>query len=252
MRYFLHLSYNGSGYFGWQIQQNQPTIEAEIELAMSLLLSQEIDLVGCGRTDTSVNARNFYAHFDYLEMSLEEMAELKRRLNAFLSHKIRILNVYKMAKIDANARFDALNRTYKYYVSTEKQPFNSEFSLYFPHRLCLEKMNEAARILLKHQDFTSFSKSKTQTKTNLCQIEKAQWTLEKDLYVLEITANRFLRNMVRAIVGTLLSVGNEKISVSDFSKIIQQKDRKFAGTSVKGSALFLENVTYPKDFFYHS
>jgi tRNA pseudouridine38-40 synthase len=249
MRYFIHISYNGTGYYGWQIQANKPTIEAELERSMSLLLSENVDLTGCGRTDTGVNARNFYAHFDHSPMTNDQITDLIRRLNRFISRNIKVLNIYSMAKNDANARFDALKRTYKYFVSTDKQPFLNDFCLFFPHRIDLKAMNNAAEYLLHYEDFTSFSKAKTQVKTNICHIEKAQWTRENDLYVFEIKANRFLRNMVRAIVGTLLEVGRGKISAEDFRKIIEEKDRKAAATSVIGSALFLETVEYNPAIF---
>ncbi|MDR1726249.1 MAG: tRNA pseudouridine(38-40) synthase TruA [Bacteroidales bacterium] len=251
MRYFLHLSYNGTGFFGWQEQHkhdNCPTIEETIEHAMSLILACNIDIIGCGRTDTGVNAREFYAHFDYEEMTAEQRKNLVLRLNAFLSYEIRIFDIIPVQP-QANARFDAISRTYKYYVSNVKQPFDNDFCLFYSYKLNMDAMNEAAAGMLNYTDFTSFSKTKTQTKTNNCIISEAFWQMEREKLVFTITANRFLRNMVRAIVGTLLEVGRGKLSVADFSNVIEKKQRSAASTSVKGSALFLEKVTYPKSVF---
>ncbi|MDR0789467.1 MAG: tRNA pseudouridine(38-40) synthase TruA [Bacteroidales bacterium] len=248
MRYFLHLSYKGANFFGWQVQNDTPTVEATIEKSISLILSATIDLTGCGRTDTGVNAKDFYAHFDYIEMTDDQINTLIRKLNSFLSQDIRIFGIYRV-KNDANARFDALSRTYKYYVSMVKQPFDSEFCLYYPYVLDVDLMNEAAKTLLGYEDFTSFSKQNTQTKTNNCKITQANWQSEGEILVFTITANRFLRNMVRAIVGTLLDVGRKKISAAEFAHIIESKHRSNASTSVLGKALFLYKVTYPQDIF---
>ncbi|MDR1005858.1 MAG: tRNA pseudouridine(38-40) synthase TruA [Bacteroidales bacterium] len=247
MRYFLHLNYNGADFFGWQVQKNKPSVEQTIEKALSLLLNCDIDITGCGRTDTGVNARNFYAHFDHAELDKTGLQTLIRRLNAFLPQSIRIFDIFKV-RDDAHARFDAVSRTYSYHVRTAKNPFDS-FSLYFPYSLDTAKMNEAAALLLHYTDFTSFAKVNSQTKTNLCQITQAQWQQNGEQIVFLITANRFLRNMVRAIVGTLLDVGKGKMSLDEFEAVIKAKNRCKAGTSVKPNALFLEQITYPSSVF---
>lgn len=248
MRYFIHLSYNGEKFCGWQVQPNEPSVQESIETALFHILKEKISLTGCGRTDTGVHALNYYAHFDFKDMFLEELDNLRFRLNNYFSYEIRIISVFKV-KDDAHSRFDAISRTYKYYVSTQKQPFNNEFSYYFPRPLNVEKMNKACGKLITYTDFTSFSKLHTQVNNNNCTIYFASWEREEDMLVFTIRANRFLRNMVRSIVGTMLEVGLEKISIEEFCRIIEQKDRSLAGVSVVAKALFLYDVEYDKGIF---
>ena len=245
MRYFLKLAYNGENYCGWQIQSNAVTVQEVVNNALSLLLKEEINLTGAGRTDTGVHAREFYAHFDTKNhYSEQERKQLIDKINSFLPQDIAVYDFFPV-KNTLHARFDAVSRTYRYYISTEKKPFHTKFSHRVFYSLDVEKMNQACEKLLLYQDFTSFSKVHTQTVTNNCRIMQARWFFENELLVFEITADRFLRNMVRAIVGTLLEVGREKISIDDFCRIIEQKDRTCAGESVPAHALFLEKIAYP-------
>ncbi|MDD3637815.1 MAG: tRNA pseudouridine(38-40) synthase TruA [Bacteroidales bacterium] len=248
MRYFIHLAYNGSAYHGWQRQENAHTVQAELEKCLSLKLGTTISLMGCGRTDTGVHAKNFFAHFD-LESEVKEIdsEDFRKQLNRFLPPDIVVFRILKVPD-EFHARFDAISRKYCYYLHTEKDVFNPN-SYYFPHELDIEQMNEAARILLKHTDFTSFSKLHTQTQTNNCKIEFARWTKTKHHLVFEISADRFLRNMVRAIVGSLIEAGLQKRSTTDFEALILAKNRNAAGYSVPAHALFLEEVIYPAGLF---
>lgn len=243
-RYFIKLDYNGTHYHGWQVQPNGVTVQGEINKALSLILREDINIVGCGRTDAGVHARNFYAHFNATNDQLGGDEKLLFKLNRFLKKDIAIYSITKV-KADAHTRFDATARTYKYYISTVKDPFLHPFNWYLSNKLNVNLMNEAALMLKRYKDFTSFSKVDTDTKTNNCEITHAEWIIINNDIVFTITADRFLRNMVRAIVGTLIEVGKEKISVLDFCKIIEAKDRCEAGASVPGSALFLEKVSYP-------
>jgi tRNA pseudouridine38-40 synthase len=248
MRYFIHLSYNGTNFCGWQIQPNEPSVQETIEKGLFYMLKEKLNITGCGRTDTGVHAMNYYAHFDFKEMTNEELEKLKYRLNCFFSYDIRIISIKKV-RDDAHSRFDAISRTYKYYIATQKQPFNNEFTYLFPRLLNIDKMNKACEKLLTYTDFTSFSKLHTQVNNNNCNINYAYWEKECDLLVFTINANRFLRNMVRAIVGTMIEVGLEKISVEEFCKIIEEKDRSSAGVSVAAKALFLFDIDYEKGIF---
>lgn len=245
MRYFLHLAYNGAPFFGWQVQPDHPSVQEVLERSLSLLLHQEhIAVTGCGRTDTGVHAADYYAHFELEEtLDAEGLKRLRDQLNSFLPKEIAIFDIFPV-KPRAHARFDAVERTYQYFVSIRKNPFSFQ-QRYFSFRTPdIERMNEAAALLLENEDFTSFSKVHTQVNNFICHVTHAQWVLEGDDLVFTITANRFLRNMVRAVVGTLLDVGFGKLSVSDFQNIINQKDRCKAGISVPAGALFLTNVRY--------
>lgn len=245
MRYFIHLAYKGSRYFGWQIQVNQQTLQEVISNAFSKILKEDISLYGAGRTDTGVHASNFYAHFDTEQVFTKEALEKHiYRLNSFLPHDIVIFDIFPVSS-HAHARFDATERTYRYYVTTRKNPFMTDrtYRIYFEPNLTL--MNAACEALKQEHDFTSFSKLHTDSKTNECTVTHAQWKEEDGLFIFEITANRFLRNMVRAIVGTMLDVGKGKISLQDFQKIMEARDRCKAGTSAPAHALFLEEIKYP-------
>ena len=245
MRYFLKLAYNGENYFGWQMQPNGVTVQEVLNNALSLLLKEKISLVGAGRTDTGVHAREFYAHFDTEKQYSEpERKDFRNRINSFLPQDIVIYDFYPV-KDHFHARFDAVSRTYRYYIATEKKPFHIKSAYRVFHALNIENMNQACEKLFLYKDFTSFSKAHTQTKTNDCNITQASCFYENELLVFEITADRFLRNMVRAIVGTLLEVGKGKMTVVEFCRIIEQKDRSLAGVSVPAHALFLEKIIYP-------
>ena len=246
MRYFLVLDYNGGNFCGWQRQPGQDTIQERIERALSTLLKSNIEIVGAGRTDTGVHARNYVAHFDSDVDGLQTDTDFLYKLNCILPFDINIQRIALMHP-EAHARFDAIRRTYKYYVTTRKDVFKYQFT----HRaknLNVEKMNEAAAKLLKYTDFTSFSKLNTDVKTNNCTVFEAFWTETDGELVFTITANRFLRNMVRAIVGTLFEVGYGKITTDDFCSIIEAKDRGQAGTSAPAQALFLERFEYEYGF----
>lgn len=246
MRYFIHLAYNGSAYHGWQSQQNAHSVQVEVEKCMSLKIGEPVRLTGCGRTDTGVHARNYYAHFD-LEKPLQpnQIEILTSKIDHFLPKDISLFNIWPVPE-QANARFDALSRTYHYHIARKKDPFSTDVSWYIFGNLEIESMQQAANLLIGKQDFTSFAKLHAQTKTNICHVQKALWHINGDELIFEICADRFLRNMVRAIVGTLVEVGQGKLSVDQFAAIIQRKDRSSAGFSAPAHALFLQEVVYPE------
>jgi tRNA pseudouridine38-40 synthase len=213
-----------------------------------LLLKNKIEVTGCGRTDAGVHAKQYFAHFEITNaLTASQCEKLTYKLNAFLPKEIVIHRIFKVDN-DFHARFSALNRTYRYYVATAKNPFHFQTSYRVFEKLDIKSMNEAAALLLKNKDFTSFSKLHTDVNNNFCEVTVAFWKQCDEQLVFTITANRFLRNMVRAIVGTLLLVGKGKISIEDFQNIIQQKDRCKAGVSMPANALFLEEVKYKKEF----
>lgn len=243
-RYFIQLSYNGTAYHGWQIQPNAPTVQEMINKALSTILRQEINVVGCGRTDTGVHASDFMAHFnaDLKNFSPEQLCF---KMNRFLPKDIAIHHMFEVHP-EAHARFDATARTYHYYIDTEKNPFTRDFS-HTPYPIPdIDLMNEACKVLFNYIDFTSFSKLHTDAKTNNCKIYEAVWKKKDHQLIFTIKADRFLRNMVRAIVGTLIDVGNKKISIEDLRDIIESKHRGNAGVSVPGKALFLSKIDYPE------
>ncbi|MDR0798385.1 MAG: tRNA pseudouridine(38-40) synthase TruA [Dysgonamonadaceae bacterium] len=242
-RYFIYLSYNGKNYCGWQIQPNGMSVQERIEQGLSLLLGSPVSITGAGRTDAGVHARYMVAHFDWEDAALNPQ-ELAQKLDRFLPADIAIRSIDAVVP-QAHARFDALSRTYRYYLTDRKNPFQTDFAYRVSFPLDFDRMNQAAAILLKYTDFTSFSKLHTDVRTNNCSIKRAGWTQEGDLWVFTIEADRFLRNMVRAIVGTLLEVGRGKLSLEGFRQIIESKDRSRAGTSAPAHALFLEAIRYP-------
>ena len=246
-RYFFRIAYNGTSYYGWQRQPKQISVQEAIERELQKLFGQHIAIVGCGRTDAGVHASDYYFHCDLPATS--DLAKLLFKLNRMLPADIVIKNIYEVTD-DAHARFDAEARTYHYKVHTFKSPYLTNLSTYIPQPLDVAKMNIAATHLLGKQDFTSFSKLHTDVKTNICEVSKAHWlqTDEEHLYF-EIKANRFLRNMVRAIVGTLVDVGLGKIEPSDLTRIIQAMDRGEAGKSVPAHGLYLAHIEYPKSVF---
>ncbi|MDR2970239.1 MAG: tRNA pseudouridine(38-40) synthase TruA [Tannerellaceae bacterium] len=246
-RYFIYLAYNGKNYCGWQAQPNAPTVQQALEEALATYLRREVALTGAGRTDTGVHARLMVAHFDW-EEPIADTGATADKLNRILPGDIAIHRILPV-KPDAHARFDALARTYKYYLTEKKDPFNREWTCRVHGELDFEAMNAACSVLYEQTDFTSFSKLHTDVKTNNCRITHAAWAREGDLWVFTVTADRFLRNMVRAIVGTLLAVGCGKLTTDGFRKVIEHKSRSAAGTSAPGHALFLDNIVYPADIF---
>lgn len=242
-RYFIELAYNGSRYHGWQIQPGAPTVQEELNCALSTLLRQEISVVGAGRTDTGVHASFFIAHFD-MEDKLPDPAQIIYKLNRLLSKDIAIYDLYPVPA-DMHARFSAVSRTYKYYIDKRKDPFTNAYAWRIFPLPDISLMNEACKILFEYSDFTSFSKLHTDTKTNNCCIMEATWEDTGQQLVFTIRADRFLRNMVRAIVGTMLEIGQGKLSCEELRGIIESKNRCSAGTSVPGHALFLCAVEYP-------
>jgi tRNA pseudouridine38-40 synthase len=246
-RYFIKLAYKGTHFHGWQKQENAPTIQQELENALSILLSTPIETIGCGRTDTGVHARQFYAHFEY-DAELNDEKFVVYKLNRILPPEICIYSIFKV-KDGANARFDALSRTYQYFISRSKNPFEQDTTYYLYGILDIGKMNRASQLLLNYEDFTSFSKSNTQVLNNKCKIYKAEWYQKADQFIFEIKANRFLRNMVRAIVGTLIQVGKGEITEQEFTQIIDAKNRSEAGFSVPAEGLFLTHIEYPDSIF---
>ena len=257
MRFFIYLSYDGTRYHGWQIQPNGISVQEVLNKALSTLLREPIEVTGAGRTDAGVNASLMVAHFDSQQTT--DNGQLTYRLNKLLPYDIAIHKIVPV-KPDAHARFSATSRTYHYYIITEKTPFEP-YAYRFPQALDFDKMNEAAQTLFDYTDFTSFSKLHTDVKTNNCCIMKAEWApvtpqlstvncqLSTPKWQFTITADRFLRNMVRAIVGTLLDVGRGVLTIEQFREIIEKKDRCSAGTSVPGNALFLADITYPNELF---
>lgn len=243
-RYFIHLAYNGANYNGWQTQPGLPTVQETLEKALSTLLRQPIAVVGCGRTDTGVHASDFYAHFDLKDF--KDPKELTFKLNSFLPPDIAIFAIFPVAD-NAHARFDATARTYQYHVSDRRLPFRQGQYCRIYFKPDLDKMNEAARVLMEYEDFTSFAKLHTQVKTNICHLTEARWDRVGEEWIFTIRSNRFLRNMVRSVTGTLLDVGRGKLSIEGLREIIEKKDRCAAGVSMPACGLFLTKVDYPLD-----
>lgn len=242
-RYFIELSYNGSNFSGWQRQNNASTVQQTIEEGLSLLLGSVTEIVGCGRTDTCVHANSYFAHFD-TEVQFEP-ERLVFKLNSYLSQDIGVYRIFETTS-DVHARFNATERTYRYFVSLKKNPFQIPTSHYIYGKTPnINAMNEAAKLLLGEQHFGAFEKIGSDNSTSICTVSRATWTETNGGIVFEITADRFLRNMVRAIVGTLLDVGVGETSLEDFKRIIESKDRGQAGASAPAKGLFLWNITYP-------
>lgn len=244
-RYFMYLAYNGTNYCGWQIQPNGLSIQEVIEKSLATLLRIPTPIVGAGRTDAGVHARQMMAHF---EAEVPDIALLTNKLNRILPNDIVIYKIVRV-KEDAHARFDATSRLYRYYLTTQKDPFMYPYKYKVHGNIDVEMMNKCSQVLFEYIDFTSFSKLHTDVKTNDCKITCAQWKQEGQDYIFTIQANRFLRNMVRAIVGTLLEAGRGKLDEAGMRRIIEAKDRNVAGFSVPGNALFLEEIDYPDHIF---
>ncbi|GJQ06559.1 tRNA pseudouridine synthase A [Capnocytophaga cynodegmi] len=245
MRYFIEFSYNGKNYHGWQNQPHSVSVQEVMEKCLTALLRTKIEIVGAGRTDSGVHALQMFAHFD-AEKTIDN--QLVNKLNSFLPKDIAVHQIHKV-RDGAHARFDAIKRTYEYRISTYKDAFRYESSMYINLPLDVQKMQEATNILFKYTDFQCFSKSNTDVRTYNCKIYQAFWRQEGGLLIFTISADRFLRNMVRAIVGTLIDVGLNKISVVDFQNIIESKNRSKAGASVPACGLFLKKVEYSEDIF---
>ena len=242
MRYFIFFGYDGTNYHGWQIQPNANSVQQELQRALSILLRKEIEVVGAGRTDTGVHARNMAAHFE-AEITME-LDQLVYRLNRILPRDIAVYEVQEVNP-EMHARFSATSRTYHYYIHTKKDPFERHYSLQMNYPLDFKKMNEAAQHFLQHEDYAAFCKAGGDNKTTICHVTTARWVqTSPTTWYFEITANRFLRNMVRAVVGTLIDVGRGKITMEQFLDILHNCSRSDAGESMPGNALFLEDVGY--------
>jgi tRNA pseudouridine38-40 synthase len=272
MRFFITLSFKGSSYCGWQIQPDQPSVQEEVERALTIFLGEKCEVTGAGRTDAGVNAINYVAHFDSNNpLPFQDIARLIYKINAILTSDIVVHNIYQVDPM-AHARFDAVNRTYNYFIHTRKDPFLDQYSYYFPYPVNIDKMNEAAMYLIGEKDFTSMAKLHSDAKTNICTVTDAFWAAgspvgvsplsptaftgvtsacygqridNSDTFCFTISANRFLRNMVRAIVGSLLEVGRGKHEPEWITEILQQKNRCSAGSSVPAHPLFLTKIEYP-------
>ena len=250
-RYFLQLSFKGTSYHGWQIQPNAQSVQMMVNKALSTLLKKEIETIGAGRTDTGVHASFYIAHFDSDESFHSQHLKDKflHSMNSILPYDIAIADIYEVNP-QAHARYSAIRRTYEYTIVTEKEPFVNEQTWYTSQILDLQLMNQCAALLLNYNDFTSFSRLHSNSKTNLCKIHEAYWTAGPGKLVFKITADRFLRNMVRAIVGTMIEAGRGKIDSNYFKWIIENKNRKNAGASAPAKGLVLTNIEYPVDIKY--
>jgi tRNA pseudouridine38-40 synthase len=241
-RYFIYLAYDGTRYHGWQIQPNGISVQETIQKCLSILLRQPIEITGAGRTDAGVHARLMVAHFD--RDASVDTGQLTYRLNKMLPQDISIYRIEPVSE-EMHARFSAVSRTYRYYIHTSKNPFERHYSHYLGYKLDFPLMNQAAHCLLNVEDFKAFCKAGADVKTTLCHVTQAKWVqTSSTTWYFEITANRFLRNMVRAVVGTLIDVGRGKITLDQFKKIVLSGTRSDAGESMPGNALFLEDIQY--------
>ncbi|ERJ58380.1 tRNA pseudouridine(38-40) synthase TruA [Sphingobacterium paucimobilis] len=244
-RFFIEIAYDGSAYHGWQIQPNAISVQEKLNHALHTLTRENIETIGAGRTDTGVHAKQLYVHFDSANaLLINNREKFKHSLNALLPYDIAINNVFEVS-IDAHARFDATSRSYEYHMHLHKNPFLINRSWHIRELPNMDRMNEAAQLLLGTMDFSCFSKSNTQVHTNICTITEAKWTQIGHTIVFNITADRFLRNMVRAIVGTLMKIGLQDLPVSYITEILSSKDRSMAGASVPAHGLYLTRVLYP-------
>ncbi|OFY65141.1 MAG: tRNA pseudouridine(38-40) synthase TruA [Bacteroidetes bacterium RBG_13_43_22] len=247
-RYFIFISYKGTFYHGWQIQPNSVTVQKMLDGALGTLLGETISTTGAGRTDTGVHALVFCAHFESIRTDLAINKKLIFRLNRFLPKDISVTKILQV-RADAHARFSAVSRTYRYYITTVKDPFGEDSSWFLQGIPDLTLMNKACKLLLRHSDFTSFSKLHSDVKTNICRVFSAEWKKKDSRIIFTVKADRFLRNMVRAIVGTMVELGYGKISLESFEQIILAKDRGRAGKSAPAKGLFLEEIEYPEEIF---
>jgi tRNA pseudouridine38-40 synthase len=247
-RYFIFISFKGTSYHGWQVQPNSVTVQKILDEALTQILGEKTLTTGAGRTDAGVHATVFCAHFDSSDPNLNREENLIFRLNRFLPEDISVTAIKRVLP-DAHARFSAISRTYKYYISRIKDPFGEDSSWFIYGNLDIESMNMASAILLNHSDFTSFSRLHSDNKTNLCRIYQAGWVVSGSRLVFTIKANRFLRNMVRAIAGTMVDMGSGKINLEEFEKIILSGNRSSAGISAPAKGLFLVDIEYPEEIF---
>jgi tRNA pseudouridine38-40 synthase len=244
-RYFIKLSFLGTNYHGWQKQKNANSVQFVLAEALSVMLKEKIEVTGAGRTDTGVHAREFYAHFDTHYLDEKQRKELVFRMNGYLPFDIAVQEIVPVVT-GSHARFSAVSRTYQYILAQTKDPFFSGFAFYYTVPLDIQKMNEGATIIKSYKDFTSFAKLPAETKTNICLVTDMIWEKKGDILLFSITANRFLRNMVRAIVGTLIDIGRNRIQLSDLERIILSKNRSAAGYSVPACGLYLTSIMYPE------
>lgn len=249
-RYFLHLAYDGTGFHGWQVQQDADTVQARLDKALSVVLRQPISTTGCGRTDTGVHASQFFAHFDVAEPP-SSTEQLRYQLNALLPWSIRIFDIIPV-NAEAHARYDANSRTYGYYLHANPSPFRANYTSYFNRDVNIDKINSAADLCIAHVDFACFTKTGGQQNGTHCRILECYWEQIGDELRFTVTANRFLRGMVRAMVGTMLDAGMNKISMDEFRDILNGGNRSKAGESVPAKGLFLEQVTYPFLFLHRN
>ncbi|WP_185864482.1 tRNA pseudouridine(38-40) synthase TruA [Blattabacterium cuenoti] len=247
MRFFIELSYNGKNFHGWQVQKKVNTIEGQLEYCFSKLLKTPINIIGASRTDTGVHAKQMFAHFDY-ENQIHD--NFLYKLNIFLPHSIKVNSIFPV-KNYAHARFNATSRTYKYFLTCEKNPFYRDICWYYFYSLDIKKMNQAAKILMDYKDFSSFCKKNSSSNNNICHIYQSYWSFKKNIFCFTIEANRFLRSMVRSIIGTILDVGRKKIDIDEFNEIIKLKKKyHYSSSIVPACGLFLTNIIYPEDIFY--
>jgi len=247
-RYFIHITFKGTYFHGWQLQENANSVQQEIENCLNILLKEDIKTIGCGRTDAGVHALNFFAHFDIRnKLKGEDLKKLSKKINQILPKSILCYEIFPVPN-DLHARYSAKKRTYKYFIARSKMPFFQEYTFFYSKELNLRLMQLACNILKKNKDFSGFAKADSDINNNFCEVFEAEWYYEenRDLLVFTITANRFLRNMVRAIVGTMIDIGREKISLEDLKKIIEAKNRNLAGTSVPPDGLFLWDIEYER------
>ena len=246
-RYFIQLSVNGTNYHGWQIQPRSVTVQSVLDNALSMIIKEKILTTGAGRTDTGVHAPFFMAHFESATDDLEKVENLLFKINKYLPQDIHIHNLYK-ADENWHARFSAISRTYHYLIARKKTIFTNEHSCYIYGNLQLKDMNKAAGLIMQYSDFTSFARLQGGSETNICKIYDSTWFESGDYLIYRVTANRFLRNMVRAMVGTMINIGLGKLKADDISEIIESKNRSNAGGSAKAKGLFLTSIVYPSEF----
>ena len=246
-RYFIKLAFDGTQYHGWQYQENALTVQQVVTEALSTLLNKKVELTGCGRTDTGVHAHEYYAHFNS-ESEISDSHKLTYQLNSLLPHDI-VIYFIKQVDPQLHARYSAIKRTYLYYINYKRNPFNKLYNYTVHQNLDIDAMNDACLVLKEYSDFSCFSKTHTQVNNFKCILYEAYWTKTNDQLIFTITANRFLRNMVRAIVGTLIEMGQGKKNMSEFRQVLENRDRSEAGVSVPAKGLFLEKVIYPEGSF---
>jgi tRNA pseudouridine38-40 synthase len=244
LRYFLHFSFNGAAFSGWQIQPRDPSVQQWISNAVSWTIAETVEVVGCGRTDAGVHASCYYGHFDCVKL-IEDKNAFLDKVNKLLNESILVQGVWEVDE-KTHARYSAIARTYHYHLLIEKNPFQLPFAWYYRFPLDLPLMNQAAALMLHHNDFKCFCKTNSSAEHYLCKVTKAEWLVENGQLTFVITANRFLRNMVRAVVGTLLEVGRKRMSIDEFSKVLESGSRSDAGMSVPAHGLFLKTILYPE------